>query len=160
VALDLDSDRSFQERWWKVERIGWSVMFLVILAALTGLTGRGGPFATAEVRAGAAEITYPRVARWQTAAELSVRFPAATGEKGTILLPSDFVSSFSVESVSPQPSKVVASADGMLYEFDLEAGAGSKSAEFALRAVHPSFWRTVHSTADEAPERMSFIILP
>ena len=160
MALDLDSDRSFQEKWWVIERIGWLIMLAIVLAALAGLTGRGGPLASAEVEAGDVRVTYPRVARWQTAAEMTVEFPAQRMGSGEILLPSDFVSLFSVESVSPQPSRVVVRPEGMLYEFELDGVSGPKKAEFALRAVRPSFWRTVRSQAAAAPESMSFIILP
>ncbi len=41
--LELDEDRNFQERWWTAERIAWIGFALVIVVALAGLTGLGGP---------------------------------------------------------------------------------------------------------------------
>lgn len=160
MALELETDRAFQEKWWILERVAWLIMFAIVLAALLGLTGRGGPLATAQVNAGDRKIVYPRVARWQTASEMSVEFPAGRGGKGEILIPSPFASRFSVESVVPEPSSVTAAPEGILYQFDLEGGAKPARALFGLRAVKPSLWTTSRPRHPAAPDTMSFIILP
>lgn len=160
MALDLHPDRKLEERWWQIERVGWLVMLAIVIAALLGLTGRGGPLATAEASAGSATIVYPRVSRWQTASDLSVEFPAGKAGKGEVLIPAPFASQFAVESVAPEPSSVTATPEGMLYEFDLEGGAQPTRARFSLRASKPTLWTTARTDHPAAPAAMSFIVLP
>ena len=39
--IDLDQDIDFQQRSWKVQRVGWGLMVLFVLAGLSGLLGTG-----------------------------------------------------------------------------------------------------------------------
>jgi hypothetical protein len=56
-TLDLDEDRLFQERYWSFQRFAWVLFLFVVVGALCGLTGSGGPFSRATVEgAGGARI--------------------------------------------------------------------------------------------------------
>lgn len=50
--FDLESDRPFQVKFWRFQRVAWMVLALVLLTALLGLTGKGGPFARQRGRPG------------------------------------------------------------------------------------------------------------
>ena len=47
-TLDIDEDIHFQRKEWTFQRIGVAMLFLIVLAALLGLTGMGGPASHAE----------------------------------------------------------------------------------------------------------------
>jgi hypothetical protein len=79
-GLQLDEHRRFQERFWKLERVAWIVFAIVTLSALLSLTGAGGPLATVWSESGNAVISYPRVARWETADESQIAFRPRDGE--------------------------------------------------------------------------------
>lgn len=65
TRLDVDDDRAFQEKFWTFQRVAWALMALILLAALAGTTGSGGPLAHAEASGPGGSIEYPRIARWQ-----------------------------------------------------------------------------------------------
>jgi hypothetical protein len=44
---EVEAQIGFQRRLWRAERIGWGCMALLVLAALAGLTGGGGPLSRA-----------------------------------------------------------------------------------------------------------------
>lgn len=70
----IEEEMPFQRRAWRVERIGWAVMALFVLAALLGATGRGGPLAQAEATTpdGALRIRYERIQRFNAPSTLHI----------------------------------------------------------------------------------------
>ncbi len=159
-SIDIETDRRFQERFWRFERVAWGLMALLVLAALAGFTGKGGPFAHAEAAAGAARIDYPQIARWQTADSLTVEFGPDASGRAEVLLPSQFTDTFAIESVDPQPAEVLATPEGMLFRFDLQ-GRGRQSANFAVRAGNPSWWTSGDlRLGDGSRATLGFLVLP
>ena len=63
-GLEITEDMSFQNLTWKIQRIGWVIMFILVLLALLGLFGDG---LLADTTAGSSEaglsIEYPRYER-------------------------------------------------------------------------------------------------
>jgi len=49
--LDHGLDIAYQQREWRVQRIGWVAMALIVVAALLGASGSAGPLATARATA-------------------------------------------------------------------------------------------------------------
>lgn len=112
APLEIDAAPSFQRRWWQVERIAWLLMGALVIAALCGLTGAGGPLSREQVQAGDATIDYPRIARWQPAEDATIRFgPEMTGEV-EVVLSADFAEAFDVEAMQPQPASAASTAEG------------------------------------------------
>ena len=159
-ASVIGADRRFQERLWFWERVGWAAMALLVLAALAGLTGTRGPAASGTVEAGGATIEYPRISRWQSADSLGVEFAVEAGGAVQVLLPGAFTDVFSIQSVTPQPSKVTATANGQLFEFELAPEPGPKKATFAVRAERPAFPVPTRGEVGGAPFAFSFTVLP
>ena len=159
-GLEIDLDRSFQEKMWVVERIGWALMFLIVVAALAGFTGVTGAASSGRAEAAGATIDYPRISRWQTADTLAVDFAESTAGKVEVLIPKAFTKVFAIDGVTPQPSKVTATPEGQLYEFELAAEAGKKTADFSIRAGRPSLPTQARGAVAGEPFAMPFIVLP
>jgi hypothetical protein len=155
-GLQMDEDRRFQERWWTGERVAQSLFWLVIAAALAGLTGRGGPFATATVATAAGELDAPRVARWQGSATLVARFHADR-DRHRLELGGAFAS-FAVESVTPQP--LLAFADGRRLTFEFDGSGEGAVATLRLRPEAPGIvrWSAALDGAPSAP--LVTVVLP
>lgn len=150
-AIEIDTGPAFQERWWRLERLAWVLMGLLIVAALCGLTGAGGPLSRGQVEAGNATIDYPRIARWQSAEDATIRFASdATGEVD-VLLSARFAEAFDVETVQPQPASAASTAEGHRLTFDLGTGAGSKIVTLSLRPGRPGL--PDHGTVPSAMRR-------
>lgn len=90
----------FQRKLWRAERLGWLGMLAVVLAALLGLLGGGGPLAEGSARDGALEIQGPRIARLGSAAPLRVTLPPGQGE-AELRLPADFPVRWRVRDMAP-----------------------------------------------------------
>jgi hypothetical protein len=159
-CVEIDLDRSFQEKMWLVERIGWALMFLVVVAALAGFTGVTGAASSGHAEAAGARIDYPRISRWQTADTLAIEFPASAAGKVEVLVPQAFTKVFAIEGVTPEPSRVTVTPKGQLYEFELAAEAGKKTADFAIRAGRPSLRTQARGAVAGEPFDMPFIVLP
>lgn len=134
-GLQLDENRSFQNRFWKGERVAWCVYALLILGALVGLTGSGGALSAASVGVGASELTYPRFARWQSADQMTIVFGGDTDTYRVELGPR-FLDYFSIEGIQPRPVQSLTSASGTVFEFRTEQ-AGAGKATFGIRPNHP-----------------------
>lgn len=158
--LDVETDRSFQEKFWIAERIGWLLMALLVATAAVGLTGRGGPFAHRTVTVGDASIEYPRISRWQSADDVSVTFPASARGKAQVLLPSAFTNVFSIESAAPQPTQVVATPDGLRFTFDIGDSPGAKKVAFNVRASRPAWWTSGQARIGNGSTELGFLVLP
>ena len=138
TRLDVDENRDFQEKFWTFQRFAWAAMVLILVAALAGATGSGGPLAHATASGPGGSIDYPRIARWQAAERMIVRLPPDAAGTARIELGEAFARTFAIENIEPQPSSSVATAAGHRYEFDLGDGPGEKRIILHLRAASPS----------------------
>lgn len=157
AGRDLDEfgqDLQFQRRFWRAERIAWVAYVLLLVAALLGLTGGGGPLSHANAETPYGTIDYPQVSRWQAADDLSVRFAGGASE---VTLGEDFVELFAIESIQPQPDSATATADGIQYSFSSSAGG---AVIFNLRARRPAFFRAGAVRLGDAEVRVRPLILP
>ena len=159
-GLEIELDRRFQEKAWVAERFGWTLMFLLIVAALAGFTGVTGAASSGHAEAAGARIDHPRISRWQTADTLAIEFADSAAGTVEVLIPKSFTEVFSIEGVTPEPSKVTATSEGQLYEFELAAGAGKKTADFSIRAQRPALPTQARGAIAGETFAMSFTVLP
>lgn len=159
--LEVEEDRAYQERFWTVQRFAWGVMGLFILAAIAGATGSGGPLAHAVVKTPSGTIDYPRIARWQAADQMTLRFPASTSGPVEVELADTLVQALSVESIEPEPSSSTALGGSRRFTFDLGAGGGEKSIVFNLRPGSPAFPASARARLGSSPPvELDFVVLP
>lgn len=156
-GLQLDENRGFQRGFWMAERIGWAGFVMVILLAMAGLTGRGGWFATAAHRAGAAIIEAPRVVRRGETAELRVEF-GRDGGRHLLGFDAALPERFDVESVAPHPFRSVAAGNGLALQFEA-VGNAPHVVRLLLRARHAGL-ADLRIAADGAGATVRILILP
>jgi len=157
---DLDEfheDLTYQRTFWSVERIAWGVFALIIVAALLGLTGSGGPLAHAKAETPIGSVEYPRISRWQATDDLIVRLRPTPQTQGAIELDRRFVEVFEVVSIQPQPAQAYATPEAMRYVFDIDGGG---EIVFQLCALHPAILQNAAIRIGAAEIRASAIILP
>ena len=103
--LQLSQDVGARRTTWRIQRIGWAIMALIILAALAGLFGRG-PLSHASARSADAALVvrYERFIRNQAEAtlDLSVSSPAAGGEI-SVWLDSAYLDQVNLRQAVPEP---------------------------------------------------------
>jgi hypothetical protein len=157
-GLQLDEPRRSQERFWTAERWAWITYGLLVLAALAGLTGSGGPLSRAEVTLGTGAIEYPRIARWQAADDMTVTFSAGTGER-SLTLGRAFAKSFGIEDVQPAPERSEALPEGQRLVFRLPGG-GPAQVRLYLRPSSPGLARFEAALDGAPPLSLSVFVLP
>ena len=133
--LECAQDLAFQRRAWRLQRIAWAGMLLVLVAGAAGLLG-SGPMSRGTVGAAAGLLVeYDRFTRANAEARLHA-FVGATGAgDGTLRLWIDraYLSVVDVEQVTPPPESVEAAPDRLTYLFLRERADGPVVVTFRLK---------------------------
>jgi hypothetical protein len=121
--LEIAEDIRFQEREWKVERIGWVLLALIVLLALAGLFGTG-PLSSASVddADGALTVGYERFIRHDGRSTLTIDVTGDQASNGEIeiWLSQEYLDAFELQNVSPQPADVIGAGDRTIYVFTID----------------------------------------
>ncbi|MBA2468120.1 MAG: hypothetical protein H0V37_01795 [Chloroflexia bacterium] len=124
--LDLDQDLAFEERQWKIQRVGWVVMALIVVAALLGVFG-SGPLSAATVGDDATlALHYQRFVRHQGQGELVVRVAPNETVEGRVefWLTTEFLGEIDLQGISPEPDEVRSAGDRQIFVFLVNDPAG------------------------------------
>jgi hypothetical protein len=118
--LEVEEDLPFQQAEWRIERIGWVVMALVILAGLLGLLG-SGPLSSAQAGGSDAgiEVQYDRFMRVEAARQLEIRLlpGSPAGGEARVMLDGDYVQRLHIERIQPEPNDTEVRSGGITYTF-------------------------------------------
>lgn len=150
-SIEIGTDRRFQERFWTAQRIAWVVFVLIILAALAGFSGKGGPFAHGVADGAEADLEYPRYTRWLSSDDMELTLAPTGAAEATVDISSDFFDIFQIENVRPAPKDSSVNADGQTLVFALESPGGSRDITFNLRAIQPSAGKRFTIRIDDGP---------
>ncbi len=136
-AVAVGEDLEFQERWWKLERLIWSLFALILIADVLGFFGRGW-FAKArllEPDSGIA-VNYERVERASTPSIMTIRFLPESIVNGSaqLFVSNSIVKQLGAQRIAPQPERSIIGDGGITYSF---AASGS-DADVQI-ALEPSF---------------------
>ena len=160
-GFDVSEDRALQEKMWIAQRIGWILMVLFLVAAILGATGSGGPLSMARVKTPEGIIEYPRISRWQAAAQMTVTLPPASTSEAQLHLSNELVKLFHVETVSPEPSESVTTPAGHRFTFTVGEGTGPKTIVLHIRAARPALMTSAEAKiGDGEPVRLGLTVLP
>jgi hypothetical protein len=116
--LQLDTDDSFQRNEWRIQRVGWIVWFLVIVAGSIGLLG-SGPMSHSEIVAGDGSLTiaYDRYVHYHHPTQLTLSLGELPGEELQIKFNRELLDRMQVERIEPEPVKAELTDDGVIYTF-------------------------------------------
>lgn len=134
-SLDVAQDLEFQERQWKVERVSWAIMLLIVLLALIGLFGTG-PLSSASVADPDGDLSagYERFVRQDGRSTLTFHVAGnqATGNEIEFWISQDYLDSVDVQSISPQPTEVRAAENRMIFVFAIDDPSTTLQASFRV----------------------------
>jgi len=118
-GLEISQRLKEQAIEWKVERIAWVVMALILLAALAGLLGPG-PLskAVAGDRASALWVEYHRFERYQAPTKLIIHLTPPAREI-RLWINYGFMRNVDLEHIDPEPERSEAGADRYSFPFVL-----------------------------------------
>ena len=118
-TLEIEEDINFQRKEWAFQRIGVAVLFLLVLAALLGLTGMGGPASHAEAgeRGGPLFVEYERFVRRGAKARMTLHFRSDPPGFIQFWVSAPYLDDVIVNSVAPIPQTVtVESVTARVYD--------------------------------------------
>ena len=117
-SIEVDQDLDHARRLWRVQRVGWVVMLLIVLAATLGVFGHG-PLAGAQAHTSSLTVDYDRFARHgaMTSLEAEVAPTALRGDTAKLWLSREYLEGVALESVIPEPDRVDTRGDVVLFTF-------------------------------------------
>jgi hypothetical protein len=137
--LELLQDLSFERRDWIVERVGWVVIAIVVIAALAGLFGPGPlSWTTAGEQGGPLWLEYARFGRLEAPLTLRVHLGPNIGQQGParIWVSRKYLEGVHIERISPQPEQVEAGPEQLTYVFSISDPSGPTAVTFSLKTEH------------------------
>ncbi|HYG75175.1 MAG TPA: hypothetical protein VEK08_09255 [Planctomycetota bacterium] len=140
-GLEVDEDLQFEQRDWIVQRVAWTVMLLVAIAALLGLLGHG-PLTrlTAADEKGLLTAKYYRFERAQGPSDITLNIgaDALKGSEARIWVSKTFFTAVELEKVVPEPIRVESAADRLTYVFHIESKTPAAWVRFHFKPQE--FW--------------------
>ena len=155
--LPIPTSLAFHVRFWTVQRLAWAAFGGVLVIALMGLTGAGGPLSQTVTRWPGGEVEAPRVGRWSTSDEIRVTLAPGEAER-TLSLSHAFARAYQLEDIQPLPIRSLAGEDGAVLAFAAEPGRPARITLHA-RALQPGL---AHYTlgVDGAEVSVRTLVLP
>jgi hypothetical protein len=135
--LQLKTNDSFQRIEWSVQRFGWAVWALTILAGLIGLLG-SGPLSHTETKAGDGSLTvaYDRYLHYHHPTQLQLTLGHIEDRQVRVKLSRPLLDCLQIERIEPEPAKAELTNDGLIYIFESVA---SKDARIIFHVDYERF---------------------
>jgi len=157
TGLQVNEDMDFQRLEWRIERIGWVMLALIIIAALLGLLGNG-PLSSSAKTAGSLQVEYDRFLHRD--APSSYRIHLKPRDAATdIHLNREFLDSAKLDQIVPQPAEAELATDGILLRFKSSPlAAGVVTIPFEAKTI--GVLQTRISVGNETPIHLSHFVYP
>lgn len=159
--LDIEDSERFAQKEAFAERVGWVAMALVVAAALAGLFANG-PMSHRSTESDNVSVRYQRFARnqGQTALDVEAQPAAATEGKVEIWVDQDFLESYDLESVVPDPKSITTRSGGLVFAFPVEGTDTAVKATFTLQPEHSGRHHGAVAVGDGRPARFNQFVYP
>jgi hypothetical protein len=140
--LELPEGERFFRIEWRVQRVGWIVWGLIVVAALAGLVGTG-PLSSREVSAsdGSLVVGYDRFLHYHTPSTIELTLPSMPGDSNPfrVQLSRALLEGVEISRIEPEPEGRTLAADGVVYDFP--RGDGIANARILLHLKYERFGR-------------------
>ncbi len=120
-TIAVGENLEFQRKWWKFERVIWSIFLLILIADVLGLFGRG--WLSKDTLSDSAQtltLNYERIERASTPSIMTLHFGPKAIQNGRVRLyvSDSVVKPLGAQRISPQPAVSTIGNDGITYTFD------------------------------------------
>lgn len=141
--LDISEDYSFEQRVWKIQRIGWVIMVVAIVFGLLGLLGGPGPLSIATIGSDASplQVQFLRFLHELQPTNLVITVnPPDNAESIELFIDLDYLEHMEIMTIVPEPDTVTAASDRIIYEFPLQTPGESTTITFRLNPERFGFF--------------------
>jgi hypothetical protein len=140
--IELGCDLTFERCWWRIQRIGWLILTLLLVGGLAGIFGHG-PLseATASSSGSQVEVHYDRLARRETPAKLQLRLDKAAIASGEVRIRMNhtLLDCMQLKQIIPEPLATEPLADGARFIFRTDPTRDSALIVFVESPTQPGF---------------------
>ena len=156
-GIEVEENLKLERVEWRVARVPWTILLLLIAATLLGVFG-DGPLS--RVAAGSPDgplwTRYDRALRFGSSTDVLIRAPIQPD--GTLRLSIDrtLLDAFQVERITPQPAATTLDDSAVEYGFTGSAGAGA-SIVFTLQPTRRGLVGGAIRSADGRVELRQFV---
>lgn len=143
----VGEDEKFQRRYWAAQRVGWTLLALLLLASLAGLFGPGlvGRSHAAD-SASRLRVEYERFERAHAESSLQIETGAGAAQNGEarVWLSREFLDRVQIHQITPEPASVETAGGRVAYVFRV-----SDPSQPVVVTVHfePEFMGHLHGSA-------------
>lgn len=140
--IEAGCDPDFECRWWRIQRILWGILVLLLLAGVAGLLGHG-PLseATAHPRGSQLQVRYDRLARRETPSSLRLRLEKGALTSGFVRIHVNraLLDHMQLKQIVPTPLEAEPLADGARFLFRTDPTRDSAVIIFVENPASPGF---------------------
>jgi hypothetical protein len=124
-AFPIQEDLRCQEVTWAVERAGWAVMALIVVAALAGLFGGSMTRDESKDPSGRLHVSYQHYQRHLDPTDMTLSVETQGQSLFEITIDATLAASFEIRSITPQPIESQAHEGGLLLKFAASPDSGA-----------------------------------
>lgn len=136
----------------QLRRIGFALLLAIVIAAMVGLFSRGY-ISDARIAndSGTLRIDYEKYSRLMSDVDMKVTSSQIRENRNRIILGGDFMDSFRIDTLQPQPDKMYSLNGKMVLEYSVSAPGSEQTLWLSLT---PMKFGATHSTVaiDNGPE--------
>lgn len=159
--LEISEDKQFQQREWKMERIGWVLMMLLVIAGFLGLLGGPGLFSDATAAAPNLQVRYSRFAHLLEDTSLRLwATPVESEDTVRISISNTLLEDVRIEGIVPEPESVEAASDHVTFSFQLQAPNEEAVVTFYLNPTRPGTKQGWLGIDGDSPVELSLFVYP
>lgn len=161
--IEAGCDLSFERRWWRIQRICWVILSLLLLGGLAGVFGHG-PLSKATVNLPGSEVQvhYDWLARRETPSLLELRLGKAALVSGQIRIRLNraLLDRMQLKQIVPAPLVTEPLADGARFIFQTDPTRDSAFILFTENPASPGVVEAVVAVDGAEPVHFRQFIYP
>jgi hypothetical protein len=115
-SMELEDEIDLHKKGWIIQRIGWLIMLLFVLASLMGLFGTGW-LSNQKISKGSTLITFEKFGRFESSMKLEI-FTSSTSGDLEIKIPRDYLTNIELDKIVPIPKSQIADQQYIIFHFD------------------------------------------
>lgn len=131
-SLELDDDMRHHQLFWRLKRIGWILMALLVFTAFAGYTGGGWSSEREIINEGIA-FTYQKIARRSALAKMYIKSDVSGKDTLAISFDNNYMRDIMIESINPEPIETITAGATMTFKFLTNRNESEAEVTFFVR---------------------------
>lgn len=161
--IETGCDPKFERHWWRIQRIVWVILVLMLLAGVVGFFGHG-PLSEATIHPPGSQLQvhYDRLARRETPSLLKVRLEKEALADGTVRIHLNraLLDRMQLKDIVPAPLATEPLADGARFIFQTDPTRDSAVVLFTENPTKPGFVEAEVTVEGAEPVRFRQFVYP